>query len=200
MLDTPDTHATEQEWAAYWSDVTGLDIAELGRELNGSAAAAWALGGGGGGGGDGCGGGPGRRVCVSQILLAQEEDASRILVRLSLMLHAPIVLYYIAREAKRECGFEPELLSLPFLQRRLSMLYEAIDWQMGGVLAAAGAPEALAPQISRNPSHEKSWDKYEANYLAVLRDHQTIYEPPDEAFLTTRCLNPDGSVARDWRA
>ena len=51
-------------------------------------------------------------------------------VRLSLWVHTPLVLYYLFRELRRECGFDPELLSLPFLKLRLSRLYEAIDWQV----------------------------------------------------------------------
>lgn len=77
-----------------------------------------------------------------QVLLAEYEDASRILVRLSLFIHAPIVLFYMLREWRRECGFEPELLSLPFLRHRLTMLYEAVEQQIGDVkdFAAADAP------------------------------------------------------------
>ena len=50
-------------------------------------------------------------------------------MRLSLWVHTPLVLYYLCRELRRECGYTSELLSLPFLKLRLSRLYEAIDWQ-----------------------------------------------------------------------
>ena len=50
-------------------------------------------------------------------------------MRLSLWVHTPLVLYYLCRELRRECGYTSELLSLPLLKLRLSRLYEAIDWQ-----------------------------------------------------------------------
>ena len=50
-------------------------------------------------------------------------------MRLSLWVHTPLVLYYLCRELRRECGFSTELLSLPSLKLRLSRLYDAIDWQ-----------------------------------------------------------------------
>ena len=43
-------------------------------------------------------------------------------------------------------------------------------------------------------SGEKPWGSYEATYIAVLRDHQTIYEPPDFEHLLSKVLMADGAV------
>ena len=46
----------------------------------------------------------------------------------------------------------------------------AIDWQMDGVLAGAGAPETApkAPNLTRSLSGDKPWRMYEASYTQVL--------------------------------
>ena len=104
ILVAPSSNASSVEWAAYWSSVTGIHMS-----ANSSAS---------------------YTGHIRQMLLDEEENASRLTVRLSLLVHTPLVLYYLFRELRRECGLNPELLSLPFVKLRLDRLYAAIDWQV----------------------------------------------------------------------
>ena len=141
---------------------------------------------------------------VTELLYEEEENTALNMVRLSFYCHTPIVLWFILREWGREWGAKlSPASSLPTLAHRVDELLRSLGERAGELRdfvrpyrASFGSHLELRREEERSgveALQPAEWDEY----LSVLREHQTVYDPPMPADELQRLAQPpDGAAAR----
>ena len=142
---------------------------------------------------------------VTELLYEEAENTALNMVRLSFYCHTPIVLWFIVREWGREWGAKlSPASSLPTLAHKVDALLRSLGERTGELRdfvrpyrASFGSHlelrriEAKEEQSRVDALQPAEWD----DYLSVLREHQTVYDPPMPAEELQRLSRPtDGAT------